>query len=62
MTDVDDRGAAGGDSLDNAAQLFDAGKVERRRRLVEQKNRRIGRQRLDDLEELPLGRVELPRP
>src|ERR1700681_940694 len=33
--------------------------VERRRRLIEEKNRRIGRQRLYDFEELSLRRVQV---
>ena len=46
------------DLLDNAAQFLDAGKVERGGRLVEQQHGRVGRQGLDDLEELALGGVE----
>ena len=39
----------------------DVRRAERRRRLVEQQHARIGKQRLDDLEQLPLGERERRR-
>ncbi len=60
MADIDHGRARGGDLLDDAAQFLDAGIVERRGRFVEEQDRRIGGEGLDDLEELPLRGIQVP--
>ena len=59
MADIDDRRALGRERADDGAELPDAVEVERRGRLVEQQHLRVADQRLDDFEELPLGRRQL---
>jgi len=59
VADVDDGSALGGYVPQDAAEFLYAGEVEAGGWLVEQENPGLSGERLDDLEELPVGRRQL---
>ena len=59
VADIDDRHARRHDAPDDLGELFDAGNVQARSRLVEQQDLRVRGQCLDDLEKLPLRTAQL---
>ena len=60
VADVDDPDAGAAPLVNERVQTVDVLRPEGRRRLVEEQHLRLGEQRLDDLEELPLRQRERP--
>ena len=60
VADVDDADPGPAALEDKCVEALDVLRSERRRRLVQEEDLRVGEQRLDDLEELPLGERQRP--